>query len=61
MDKFIDARFDRLEKALSSLIESISKYHPSLVLAQELRLADDELHKGLEEGAVPHSCIVQTI
>lgn len=51
MDKFIDARFDRLEKSLSLLIESITKYHPSTAQANDLVAADEELREGLEQGA----------
>lgn len=50
MDKFIDGRFERLEKSLASLIDSVTKYHPSVSLAEELKHADDELTKGLEQG-----------
>lgn len=50
MDKVIDAHFERLEKALSSLIDSVTKYHPSTVQAEELSAADIELSKGLEQG-----------
>jgi hypothetical protein len=50
MDKFIDARFERLEKALASLIDSVTKYHPSVSLAEDLKAADNELTKGLERG-----------
>lgn len=50
MDKFIDARFERLEKALSNLIDSVTKYHPSPIHAEELKAADEELTKGLEKG-----------
>ncbi|KAG5928416.1 hypothetical protein E4U42_000712 [Claviceps africana] len=49
MDKYIDARFERLEKALSNLIDSVTKYHPSVVHAEELKGADIELSKGLEK------------
>ncbi|KAL6904093.1 vitamin-D-receptor interacting mediator subunit 4 domain-containing protein [Trichoderma evansii] len=49
MDTYIDNRFERLEKALSNLIDSVTKYHPSTVQAEELKTADDELCKGLEE------------
>ncbi|KND92050.1 Mediator of RNA polymerase II transcription subunit 4 [Tolypocladium ophioglossoides CBS 100239] len=49
MDKYIDGRFERLEKALSSLIDSVTKYHPSTIQAEELKAADTELSKGLEE------------
>ncbi|APA09097.1 hypothetical protein sscle_04g038670 [Sclerotinia sclerotiorum 1980 UF-70] len=47
MDKIIDARFDRVEKALANLIASISKYSPVPALAQDLVLADQELNDGL--------------
>ncbi|KAG6006778.1 hypothetical protein E4U43_000400 [Claviceps pusilla] len=49
MDKYIDVRFERLEKALSNLIDSVTKYHPSTVHAEELKAADVELSKGLEK------------
>ncbi|KAJ3489845.1 hypothetical protein NLG97_g5912 [Lecanicillium saksenae] len=49
MDKFIDGRFERLEKALAGLIDSVTKYHPSTSLAEELKAADAELTKGLEQ------------
>lgn len=47
MDKMVDARFDRVEKALANLIASISKYNPVPTLAQDLVLADEELNDGL--------------
>ena len=46
----MDVRFERLEKALANLVDSIAKYHPSIIQAEELRAADDELFKGLEDG-----------
>jgi len=49
MDKQIDARFDRVEKALGSLTDSIAKYNPSIAQAHDYIAADDELHKGLQE------------
>ncbi|KAL7924470.1 vitamin-D-receptor interacting mediator subunit 4 domain-containing protein [Trichoderma austrokoningii] len=49
MDVYIDSRFERLEKALANLIDSVTKYHPSTVQAEELKTADDELCKGLEQ------------
>lgn len=50
MDTYIDGRFERLEKALATLIDSVTKYHPSAVQAEELKAADNELCKGLEQG-----------
>jgi uncharacterized Fe-S cluster-containing radical SAM superfamily protein len=52
MDKSVDNRFDRLEKALTSLIDSVNKYHPSTLHAQELEDADNELSRCLEEGSL---------
>ncbi|KJZ79959.1 hypothetical protein HIM_00673 [Hirsutella minnesotensis 3608] len=49
MDKCIDGRFERLEKALSNLIDSVTKYHPSAIQAEELRAADTHLSEGLEQ------------
>ncbi|KAI1087558.1 hypothetical protein F5B19DRAFT_475059 [Rostrohypoxylon terebratum] len=49
MDKQLDVCFDRVEKALSTLVDSISKYHPSVHQVNELGLADIELNKGLED------------
>jgi hypothetical protein len=50
MDTYIDSRFERLEKALTNLIDSVNKYHPSTIQAKELEAADEELTKGLEES-----------
>lgn len=67
MDKSVDNRFDRLEKALTSLIDSVNKYHPSTVHAQELEDADNELSRCLEEGALrfawprPHGHMVKML
>jgi hypothetical protein len=49
MDKYIDTRFDRVEKALTSLIDSIAKYTPSTSQANELAASDRELAAGLME------------
>ncbi len=48
MDKIIDGQFLRVEKALSTLINSIASYNPSPQLAIDLVNADHELSKGLE-------------
>lgn len=50
----MDSRFDRVEKALAALIDSISKYNPSSAQANDLAAADKELSKGLEECASTH-------
>lgn len=49
MDKLIDTRFERVERALASLIDSISKYSPSTTQAGELAAADKELSDGLSQ------------
>lgn len=52
MDTYIDGRFERLEKALANLIDSVTKFHPSIHQGDELDAADKELTKGLEEGSL---------
>ncbi|KAF7549029.1 hypothetical protein G7046_g8475 [Stylonectria norvegica] len=49
MNDFIDGRFERVEKALTSLIDSVTKYHPSAAHATALWAADNELSEGLEQ------------
>jgi hypothetical protein len=49
MDKQLGTFFDRVEKALGTLIDSIAKYNPSTNQVQELGIADAELTKGLKE------------
>ncbi|KAH8804651.1 vitamin-D-receptor interacting mediator subunit 4-domain-containing protein [Xylogone sp. PMI_703] len=51
MERYIDSRFDRVEKALATLINSISTYNPSPALANDLVAADQELSQGLEKLA----------
>ncbi|KAI0537091.1 vitamin-D-receptor interacting mediator subunit 4-domain-containing protein [Xylaria digitata] len=49
MNKQLDMCFDRVEKALGTLIDSIAKYNPSTNQVQELGNADAELTKGLQD------------
>jgi len=49
MDEIIDKHFERVEKALSTLINSISTYNPAPALANDLVSADAELSQGLEQ------------
>jgi len=49
MDEIIDKRFERVEKALATLITSISTYNPAPALANDLVAADRELSQGLEQ------------
>lgn len=48
MDEIIDKRFERVEKALATLITSISTYNPAPALANDLVSADTELSQGLD-------------
>ncbi|KAK0704269.1 vitamin-D-receptor interacting mediator subunit 4-domain-containing protein [Apiosordaria backusii] len=49
MDKKLDASFERVEKALAVLIDSMSKYTPSEKAANGVVKAQRELFLGLEE------------
>jgi hypothetical protein len=49
MNDIIDQRFERVEKALATLITSISTYNPSIAHANDLVTADAELSLGLEQ------------
>jgi ribosome-binding factor A len=49
MEMVIDKRFERVEKALATLINSISIYNPAPAHANDLVLADAELSQGLEQ------------
>jgi hypothetical protein len=49
MDKTLEAQFQRVEKALATLIASISTYNPNPSLAQDLVDADAELSHGLAD------------
>ncbi|PHH64398.1 hypothetical protein CDD81_4619 [Ophiocordyceps australis] len=49
MDKVVDKAFDRLEKALACLTDSVTKYQPSVSQAEELRAADTQLRECLEQ------------
>ncbi|KFY03797.1 hypothetical protein O988_01208 [Pseudogymnoascus sp. VKM F-3808] len=51
MDKTLDVQFLRVEKALATLVASISTYNPNPVLAQDLVTADQELSHGLADLA----------
>ncbi|KAI8938272.1 hypothetical protein NX059_005931 [Plenodomus lindquistii] len=51
MDEVLTAQFDRVEKALSTLVDSIAAYNPSPQAAVELVAADDDLSHGLDQLA----------
>lgn len=48
MDKIIDANFDRVEKALTTLVNSIANYTANPQAALDLVKADTELVDGLK-------------
>jgi hypothetical protein len=56
MDDLIDKRFQRVEKALATLINSISTYNPNPSLANDLVAADADLSEGLEQRE-PVNCV----
>ncbi|RKU47277.1 hypothetical protein DL546_009105 [Coniochaeta pulveracea] len=49
MDRYLDARFDGMERALQALINSIASFNPSISPAQDLVTAQEELNAGLGE------------
>jgi hypothetical protein len=51
MEDILSTRFDRVEKALSTLVDSIAAYNPSPQAAIDLAAADDELGQGLDQRA----------
>ncbi|MCJ1359077.1 MAG: hypothetical protein MMC33_009077 [Icmadophila ericetorum] len=55
MNKIITAQLDRVEVALTTLIDSIISYNPSISAAQELLDADTSLSKGLEQCNHPRT------
>ncbi|KAI9877964.1 MAG: hypothetical protein M1830_002332 [Pleopsidium flavum] len=52
MNAILQAQLDRVETALTTLVESITSYNPSITAASDLLSADDELTKGLEQLAI---------
>lgn len=51
MDALLDARFQRVEAALTTLIDSIASYNPSQQAVVDLVAADDDLSRGLQQRA----------
>ncbi|KAL2165044.1 hypothetical protein VTH06DRAFT_340 [Thermothelomyces fergusii] len=48
MDKDLDGRFERLEKALGNMIDSLAKNNPSEKVAEELVAAENDLFDALK-------------
>jgi hypothetical protein len=49
MDDMLSTQFDRVEKALATLVDSIAAYNPSPQAALDLVAADDQLSQGLDQ------------
>ena len=49
MNSVLQAQLDRVETALSTLIDSITSYNPSIPAVHELLAADDALIEGLDQ------------
>lgn len=47
-------RFQRLETALNTLVESVAAYNPSISAADVLVAADEELDESLEQRTLRH-------
>ena len=47
MDSLLLERLDRIDRALNSLVDSISSYNPSIAAVIELVAADDQLTEGI--------------
>jgi hypothetical protein len=48
MDKDLDRRFERLEKAIAAVIDGVAKNNPSESAAEDLRAAEAEFNEGLK-------------
>ena len=53
MDDILIAQFERVEKALGTLVDSIAAYNPSPQAAIDLVAADDEISQGLDQRMLP--------
>jgi hypothetical protein len=53
MEDVLSTQFDRVEKALSTLVDSIAAYNPSPQAALDLVAADDDLSRGLDQRKFP--------
>ncbi|KAH7081745.1 mediator of RNA polymerase II transcription subunit 4 [Paraphoma chrysanthemicola] len=51
MEDILSTQFDRVEKALTTLVDSIAAYNPSPQAALDLVAADDQLSQGLDQLA----------
>ncbi|KAI4605146.1 hypothetical protein J4E83_010776 [Alternaria metachromatica] len=51
MEDVLNEQFERVEKALTTLVDSIAAYNPATQAAVDLLAADDELSQGLDQLA----------
>lgn len=49
MDDILNEHFNRVEKALTTLVDSIAAYNPATQAAVDLVAADDQLSEGLDQ------------
>lgn len=49
MLSILQTRYQRVEKALDKLVDSITAYNPSQTAAEELVVADEAVSEGLED------------
>lgn len=49
MEDVLNEQFERVEKALTTLVDSIAAYNPATQAAVDLLAADDELSQGLDQ------------
>jgi hypothetical protein len=49
MDDILNEQFERVERALTTLVDSITAYNPATQAAIDLVAADDELSEGLDQ------------
>lgn len=54
MDDILNTQFARVEKALTTLVDSIAAYNPAPQAAIDLSTADDELSEGLDQRMPPY-------
>lgn len=54
MDDVLNEQFGRVERALTTLIDSIAAYNPATQAAIDLVAADDQLSDGLDQRAHTH-------
>lgn len=57
MDAIFDKRFQRVEAALNTLVDSLTTANPQVQAANDLHEADNEFHEGLVQCTAISFCI----